>query len=110
MKDFEKAFDTMVDFEQKYYDLVWYARKPPGKFKELQKHWPDKPKEVIETISLFKEDVERKYAEECKELSGPSGDWQHGFHSGALATIRMVLEALDPEVEDPMADFPQLDS
>ena len=108
--EFDKAVNKMVEFEDKYCSLVWYARKPPGKFKELQEHWPDQPKDVIESVSLFKEELERKYAEECKNLKGPSGDWEHGFNSGALATIRMVLEALDPEIEDPMADFPQLDS
>ena len=66
-------------FERKYFQLVWYARSDPK----------------AEDLAVQQQEVETLYPKEIKALSGDSGDWEHGFNSGCLATARLFAEYLD---------------
>ena len=66
------------DLEHKYFNLVWLARKPL----DLWYHPQIGPK--------IKE-VETESPKEAEILKRPGeGDWQHGFHSGMLACVRLL--------------------
>jgi hypothetical protein len=90
----EKAIQKM---EHKYYQLVAYARKRPE----------DRKYPAVER--LIKE-VEFLYEEEVSELKGIHGDWQHGFHSGALAAFRYMQTINDMGVDQADEEFPFLDT
>ena len=52
---------------------------------------------------------EELYQDEIDELRSETGDWEHGFNSGCLATLRYVITSMakyefpDEESEDPEA-------
>ena len=61
--------------------------------------------------------------EETDALAGEHSDWQHGFHSGCMATMNFVLDALYPmtfpdegegeytsTLQDAIDMFPMLDT
>ena len=108
----EELREAFEEFEKKYFNLVSYARTGPG--------CPE---------SRFNHDsqLEEFYPDETMALKDEAGDWQHGFHSGCLASMRFVLTALYPEVmpaessddgepwvygglEDARDEFPMLDT
>ncbi len=68
------ALKIMLDeLEQKYFDLVHLARSDPDN--QLPHHAV-----LIE-----------KYPNEYDALADPEkGDWQHGFNSGMLASVRLL--------------------
>ena len=85
----------------KYCDLVWIARKN----REEALHNTSHPSHggVVEVIN--------KYPDEVLTLSGPHGNFSHGFNSGILAASRMYFdlsasceEDLDEELEDDLED------
>ena len=89
----EQVIRCLDKLEDKYESLVWYARRD---FKNL----PGVPKEIIEGAKNAAARVEEVYIDEVQNLKDPSrGDWTHGFNSGMLAGLRLVLEALTPEAE-----------
>jgi len=73
----------------KYASLVSLARKED----------PDDPR-----CADFVQWVQTRYPKESEELSVPGrvGDWQHGFHSGILATVRRLAPFMldDEELEE----------
>jgi len=83
-------------FLQKYEALVWYARKNP---KMLENN------KVAFAHYIM---TESKYQEEVDLLRGEDSDWQHGFNSGCLATIRAVEHPFG--FRKGMEDFPWLDT
>ena len=108
----EELREAFEEFEEKYFKLVSYARTS-----------------AICPESRFNRDaqLEEFYPDETMALKSESGDWQHGFHSGCLASMRYVMTALYPEVmpgessdtgepwvygglEDAKEEFPMLDT
>ena len=89
----EKVIRCLDKLEDKYESLVWYARRD-------FKHLPGVPQDIIEGAKNAAAQVEEIYIDEVQRLKDPHwGNWTHGFNSGMLAGLRLVLEALTPEVE-----------
>ena len=94
----QEIIDVIVGLEEKYFDLVWYARKS---------------EEDYNIIPKVKENVDRiieKYPTETQNLSAEGGDWEHGFNSGMLAGIRYVLSLYSEGKEIADEEFPFLDT
>ena len=96
----EEQQQAFRKFEEKYFDLVWYARKAPS---DNEEYWGDTTQKIKYDALNAACLVEEKYPEEIDSLkSMESGDWQHGFNSGCLAAMRYVLTTLIvEEMEDP---------
>jgi hypothetical protein len=92
------VIDKLVAMEQKYFDLVWLAR--------------SRPEDGGPRRGRVRETIRTLYPDEVGELSGDNSDWQHGFHSGCLASLRLAIGLLGSKMEQEMAerDFPMLDS
>jgi hypothetical protein len=91
--------DEISNLEQKYFELVWYARRQPHNLKN-------------EIVKRKSDEVEERWG---NEFSFPTnGDWEHGFNSGCLAAFRFVLEAMDKSkfggLEQARENFPMLDT
>ena len=100
--DDSKTDDIMYvirELEDKYFDLVWLARKP-------NPNDPDGMAEFFDdgcTLStrMHMAELKAKYPSEVHRLSCPeSGDWEHGFNSGILAAMRFLTTAMTKEVCD----------
>ena len=98
---------TVKDLEDKYFDLVWYARKPP---KTETEYWDNIPEDIIAVCEREIKETEDKYPDEVARLRCPfQGDWEHGFNSGMLAAMRL----LRPNIvinKSKMKEFPSLDT
>ena len=83
-------------WEQKYFDLVWYARTTP-----------DEP-----ASQAGRKRVEAAWSVDLDELRSDDSNWQHGFNSGCLAAFRLVQGLLGSEADAEMAreEFPFLDT
>jgi hypothetical protein len=105
MKQFE---DDFAEFQEKYFKLVWYARSHPD----------------CEVAKNPQSRVEEMYPDELDDLRD-APDWNHGFNSGCLATMRYVMTALFPfdipdeenggtftvgGLDDAKEEFPMLDT
>ena len=75
-----EAVDKQIRSMMGLYDtLVWTARSSlPNRLE-------------IGSRNLPVDEVER-YHDEVARLSGPAGDWHHGFNSGVLGTLRLVSD------------------
>ena len=93
----KQLLETIVQKQDKYVDLMWYARSNP---KDIS----------IEGVKENKERIEKLYPNEVKELQSENGDWQHGFHSGMVAALRYILTMDDIGKEAADEEFPMLDS
>ena len=94
----KELLQLIVEKEEKYFDLVWYARKS---------------EEHYNTIPKVKENVDRiieQYPEETQNLSSEGGDWEHGFNSGMLAGMRYILTLDSEGKEQADEEFPFLDT
>lgn len=92
--------------EQKYYDLVWFARKHP-----FEHHsWYSTPTKIREGAFKAMMRVMEEYPEDVEDLQGESGDWHHGFNSGMLAALRLVSSAKHYGAEMALEFFPELDT
>ena len=96
----EEQQQAFRKFEEKYFDLVWYARKA---LSDNEEYWGDTTQKIKYDALNAACLVEEKCSEEIDSLkSMESGDWQHGFNSGCLAAMRYVLTTLIvEEMEDP---------
>ena len=115
----EKAYKVLDDMHDKYFDLVSMARKYPDGNRD------DCP------IQAFINTVWERFPEESEKLCGKDSDWQHGFHSGCLAMLRMVYDlseeakefedglfeqecggtrSYEEMVDDAILEFPNLDT
>jgi hypothetical protein len=83
-------------WEQKYFDLVWYARTTP-----------DEPVSQPGRIR-----VEAAWSADLEALRSDESNWQHGFNSGCLAAFRLVQGLLgsDSDAELAREEFPFLDT
>lgn len=118
-EDLEAKLDKIKD---KYYDLVWFARKDD---EDLQ----------IPIVKEIYDGVCAKYPDEVRDLRNQHiGNWTHGFNSGMLACARLLsayclphnhpydyevpknssseeaISARDQEIEMAEDDFPRLDT
>ena len=75
----ERTILRMDHFEEKYYDLVWYARKD-----EAMRHG---------AVGNKMQQIENNYIDDMYNLD-TNPDWQHGFNSGCLAAVRLFQEYL----------------
>lgn len=67
----------LKELEQKYFDLVWFARSRPEN-------------KNIPGVKAKLDKVKADYPKEVEALKSHNGDWQHGFNSGMLACSRLV--------------------
>ena len=109
--DLEKQ---LSELEEKYFQLVWYARKP---LYENQADWleyfADTPDDLILACRQRMQEVEEKYPEDTKKICSPErGDFEHGFNSGCLAAFRWISSAKEGKEGIEFADkqFPWLDT
>jgi hypothetical protein len=82
---------------EKFDSLVWYARSSPK-----NDHIP----KVLEN----RKRIEKSYPTETLDLGGVEGQWHHGFNSGALASLRFILDMSDGGVDYAKSEFPSLDT
>lgn len=94
----QEIITAVAEKENKYYDLVWYARKTENQYNTIS--------EVKENVDR----IEKIYPAETNELNSMDSDWAHGFNSGILAGMRYVLSLYDMGKEQAEADFPFLDT
>lgn len=85
---------TKGELAEKYFDLVWFVRRGPDDMPEESK------KPYYEIL--------KKYPNEIKKLDECDDNWQHGFNSGVLATLRL-LDGGKIRYED-WEEFPMLDT
>lgn len=75
----KEILENIIELEDKYFDLVWYARKSPNDYDTIPK--------VKENVDR----IEKLYPTETQDLSSDTGDWEHGFNSGMLAGMRYIM-------------------
>jgi hypothetical protein len=68
--------------KDKYFDLVWYARKTPENMK-------------IKVVKDNMKKIREKYKNEIAELENDNSSWVHGFNSGMLASLRLISGILN---------------
>lgn len=101
--------------ENKYCDLVWYARKPTegiGEIWEENDWYKELDKETVDAIRKAVKQISEQYPSETAGLNG-QGNWQHGFNSGMLAFTRLLRDLASEDADSRKAgiwDFPSLDS
>ena len=117
-----KAFmELLSSMEEKYCDLVWYARKPTegiGKIWEDNDWYKDMDEETVKSIRKSVKEIAKAFPCETMSLSLEYGlsngsDWQHGFNSGMLAFTRLLSGLADEEEANRKGSvdwFPELDS
>lgn len=93
----KQLLETILQKQDKYVDLLWYARSNPNDIN-------------IKGVAENKERIETLYPTEVKELQSENGDWQHGFHSGMAAALRYILTLDEFGKEQADEEFPMLDS
>jgi len=124
MPETEAIQKELSSLENKYFQLVWAARKPPvdADAEVWEDYWSNKdqpsyvkveptPIEIrAEAIERLRE-VVAKYPEEYSDLKNSSnGDFHHGFNSGALAAFRWIESAFEDGVDFANEEFPFLDT
>ena len=98
MKLTEEIIKELQNLEEKYFRLVWYAR---SNSREDENYWGTVPHDIRRGAFNAQLEVETLYPKDVDELCSENSDWQHGFNSGCLAALRLVLTALDDEmIED----------
>lgn len=121
LEDLVKAFDEM---HKKYMDLVWYARSQSHEQMESS----GTPEHIITGALNAQARKEELYPDEIDEMRSETSNWEHGFNSGCLATMRFVITTMasyefpDEESDDPEStitmgglqeakdEFPMLDT
>ena len=93
----KELLGNILKKENKYVDLLWYARSGPEN-------------DSIKGVKENKERIEKLYPNEVKKLQSEQSDWQHGFHSGMVAALRYVITMNDLGIEHANDLFPELDS
>jgi hypothetical protein len=92
----KEVLEMAIQQEEKYFDLVWFARS------NKNSHIP--------LVMINREIIEANYPKEIEDLSGEYGDWSHGFNSGMLAGMRLIVSMMEYNTEEAIENFPELDS
>ena len=95
-EQFENLMIELNDKENKYLDLVWYARSKPE-----NGEIPNVKENIKRIIELYPDEMKKLYED---------GDWQHGFNSGCLAAFRYITLLIEEGKELAEQEFPDLDS
>lgn len=93
----KELFEEIIKEQNKYSDLLWYARSAP-------EH------DNIPGVKENRERIEESYPDEVNALYEDDSNWQHGFHSGMVAALRYILTMDDDGIEQAKEEFPMLDS
>jgi len=82
-------------YHEKYFDLVWLARKHPEDLNNpLVREQYDR--------------IEEQYTQEVDDLLNANSDWNHGFNSGMLACLRLLSPGR--MTKQKIEEFPELDT
>jgi hypothetical protein len=113
---------ALMEKEQKYFSLVWYARKvrfvihddgtrTPVTVNDLHDAYPEMGISGAELISERLSSVRKESPTETKALDDCEDDnWQHGFNSGCLAAFRYALSMAEDMHRMGEEEFPFLDT
>jgi hypothetical protein len=93
----KQLIEEVAKKQNKYSDLVWYAR-------SSSEH------DNIPGVKENRKRIEESYADEVNALHEDDSNWQHGFHSGMVAALRYVLTIDELGLEQADEWFPELDS
>lgn len=87
---------------EKYFKLVWAARKPhPNDLEGQQEYFDDDdPEDIVLGCRMGVMKVHQDYPAEAERLSSEDGQWEHGFNSGILAAMRFLSTALYNDTND----------
>ena len=98
----EDVHDEIKNLEQKYFEMVWYARRQPEDFEHEAVR-----KKMKEAEQRWKNDF--SFPGRCGTDAA-----SHGFNSGCLAAFRFVLAAMEKSkyggLEQAKEEFPHLDT
>lgn len=97
IKNLKTLLEKVVEKESKYFDLVWFVRGD----EQTRKNNPKAMEAHKRIIEQYPDEVERLFDDE--------ENWEHGFNSGCLATLRYIL-SLTEDVEMAEEEFPFLDT
>lgn len=86
--DYISLDEKLEELRDKYFDLVWYARKD----EDDRENHPG----VDEAMTR----VECMYTSEIEDLIQDETNWQHGFNSGALAISRLIRAYAIDDIND----------
>lgn len=106
MKDekYKKIQDKLLEMEDKYCDLVWFARSHPDSA-------PGSPDDIRAGCFLSQCAVKAAYPKDVEKLCDSKwSDWTHGFNSGMLACLRFITTASEQSLDEAQDDFPMLDT
>ena len=93
----KKREKQILKMWRKYDTLVWYARKNP------QRIFEESPREIYDGMMEGLKKCEEKYPQECEALNDPErSDWTHGFNSGILGTLSLIMDEDSDMDEDNM--------
>ena len=84
----DRAKDYLSKLEDKYCSLVWYTRSDKNDL--LSNEMYEQLSSMVRIESLYKDDV--------NSLLNDETNWKHGFDSGVLASIRLVLGMMNKEL------------
>ena len=88
----DDIYTKIVELHKKYCDLVWYARSEPKGHLE----WLVTPTDIKNKAYNVKARIEELYPDEIDNIRCDDiGDWTHGFNSGMLACLRLIMMACD---------------
>jgi hypothetical protein len=93
----KELIEEVIKLQDKYCNLVWYARSSPQN-------------DHIEGVLENRKRIEESYPKEINQLIHSETNWEHGFNSGMLAGMRYVIEAMTYGVQSADENFPDLDS
>ena len=102
------VYPELINLLDKYEELVWYARKP--RIDRVDQDYSNLPEEMRDLVKQCIRSTEEKYPEEINSLKTDSSNWEHGFNSGCLASLRLIIYAISHGIDDAMEDFPNLDT
>jgi hypothetical protein len=96
-----KIESLLKEQDNKYFELVWYARNVIGI--------------GCEPSTASAPDISERYPNETAELHSDYPDWAHGFNSGCLAMVRLIMGATyvmstEDRIQEALDEFPFLDT
>ena len=107
MKTTKKQIETaVIEMEEKYFDLVWFARRSEDALLVLTEKGVEPHKEAHAAVQR----IASLYPKDVQELMEDEDNWQHGFNSGILAGMRYVMTVFYDGQEAAEEEFPFLDT
>ena len=94
----EEVLDAIGKYHAKYFDLVWYARKPL--YEDVDTAYKNSPEDIREGCKNAIAKVEEHHPNEVNALMRDGTNWTHGFNSGCLAAFRFLERAFLPPLEE----------